>query len=139
MNCGFEYVCISRQRIEGIDSTEPTNDIDDRFRIIDAFRKDISPNGITLFVSLDVIPIDSIEICNIPDGFIGLNNPRFSRHIKNMWQMYLSNAMLFSGDFSFIYENYMSDKLQQRNMFIQADQSIAYNLYEKGIDIRTIT
>lgn len=121
VKCKFEYVCISKQRIKGINTIKPTNGIDDRFRIIDAFRKDVSPDGITLFVSLDVIPVDSVDICNIPDGFIGMNNPRHLRHGKNMWQMYLCNAMLFSGDFSFIYDNYVSANFRQRDMFAQAD------------------
>ena len=104
----FDYICISNDDIDGIHTVKPSQ-IGYKFRMIDAFRKDICQiNSIVLYVSLDTIPVDDIELCNIPDMFIGMLNPRHLRLVKDIWKIYDCNVMLFSGDFSFVHEIYTS-------------------------------
>lgn len=74
---------------------------------MNAFRRELHDGGQVLFTSLDAIPVADFEICKLPDMFIGLNNPRHSNVVSNVWKLYLCNIILFSGDFSFIYDDYM--------------------------------
>lgn len=73
--------------------------------------------------------------------FIGLNNPRHSKVISNVWNLYLCNIILFSGDFSFIYDDYAlkTGKFDQKKFFMHPDHCIAYSLYAHGIGIRSLS
>lgn len=117
----FEYVCISDKDIGGIRVVRPSG-FGQKFRVMDAFREDVRGSaGVTLYVSLDVIPVDDIDLCDVPDMFIGMFNPRHSRIVKDLdiWKIYSCDVMLFSGDFSFVHRNYASDswKFRQRDVF----------------------
>ena len=103
LKADFEYVCLSDVEIEGVKTLGKTvrNDF---LGLIDAFRPDVArPDDICLFMSLDAVPVEDFSLCDVPKGFIGMPNPRYSSNFGHMWQMYLPDVILFSGDFSFIY------------------------------------
>ena len=115
----FEYVCISDRPINGIRTAKPSG-ISEKFQALEAFRKDVQDSdGVTLYVSLDTIPVDDIELCDVPGMFIGMLNPRHSKIMSDAWKIYVCDAILFSGDFSFVHENYVSSScpFNQRKAF----------------------
>ncbi len=134
-----EYICITDKDIHDVRTMKPTvkNKL---MQMIDAFREDIAgKNDICLYMSLGAIPVEKIEICNVPHGFIGMSNPRYSNPTSELWKLYGNDTVLFSGDFSFIYDSYMDNStFNQSQMFIDPCQCIAYNLYAKNIKIRNI-
>lgn len=135
----IEYICIVDKDIQGVKTVKPTvkNKL---MQMIDAFREDIAgKNDICLYMSLGAIPVEKIELCNVPCGFIGMSNPRYSNPTCEMWKLYGNDTILFSGDFNFIYESYMDKTVfDQSQMFIDPCQCIAYNLYVNKVKIRNI-
>lgn len=106
---------------------------------MEAFRPEVSGGGICLYMSLGAVPVEKIQLCDVPDGFVGFSNPRYSGATAAAWRLYNKDVFLFSGDFGFIYEGYSDEgPFRQSAAFVDPCQCAAYNLYRRGVVIRNV-
>ena len=136
----FEYVCISDTEIKGVKTVH--RKLKNEFlNCVNAFDPEISnPDDVRLYMSLDTIPVEKFRICSVPEGYIGLLNSRQSMNMQGEWMQYHDGIFLFSGDFSFVFENVTEGKpFDQEREFISGTQCIAFNLHDRGIRVGNVT
>jgi len=97
----FNFVCLSNVQTP-YDTIELISDSDIYWNKIEIFRSDLF-DAPTLYLDLDVVICNSIDsITKLPDQFLMVREPY--RNITN------SSVMYFNGDYSFLYNNYISNR-----------------------------